>query len=158
LNRLEWRRSFPQKWRKSKLRPKVTIAIGVINGSGPNEHILFASDSQTTTGGAKSLDAKKIRVVAFANLQILVAQSGTAELADKAIDIMERKSAGLLVTSEDTVCGVVQEAVREIRSHLQEINKGCITTDDGWKQYFLGENFFNLLFGFYFERKTSHRR
>jgi len=137
-------------------RPKVTIAIGIISKHRrfPEDkgQIVFASDSQTTyPGGQKRLDAQKINVVNFANAQIMVAQSGSAELADAAIDILQRKAEAITVESTDTISQAVKSAVLEVRNHLKEINQGCGFTDDSWKKFFMGDNAFNLLWGYFFK-------
>ncbi len=142
---------------KLPARPKVTIAIGIISKHKRHpEHkggqIVLASDSQTTyPTGQKRLDAQKISVVRFADSKILIAQAGSAELADKAIEILKRKAKDIKIEDVETVPKAVQGAVREVRDYLIEINKGCNFTDDGWKRFFRDENGFNLLFGYYFE-------
>jgi 20S proteasome alpha/beta subunit len=153
-NWLERRPEIHQRFRKHKPRPKVTIAIGLINSKKSHPpHMIFASDSQTTYGAAKSLDAQKLSVVNFADAQILVAQAGLAELADAAIEIMRKKAKDVPLENEETVPKIVQESVRELRNHFLELNKGCNFTEDGWKSFFRDENAFTLLFGYYFNRK-----
>jgi 20S proteasome alpha/beta subunit len=148
-----------ERWRKirhriRKTKPKVTIAIGLISSSKDRpHHMIFASDSQTTYGAAKSLDAQKISIVDFADGQVLIAQSGMAELADSAIDIMRKKAKALPIKNAETVENTAVESVREIRNHFYELNRGCISSEDGWKRFFLEDNFFQLLVGYYFERK-----
>jgi 20S proteasome alpha/beta subunit len=148
-----------ERWRKirhriRKTKPKVTIAIGLISRhKGRPPHMIFASDSQTTYGAAKSLDAQKISIVDFADAQVLVAQAGLADLADAAIEIIRKKAKDVPLENEETVSKTVQESVRELRNHFIELNKGCNFTEDGWKSFFRDENTFTLLFGYYFERK-----
>src|SRR6266496_434482 len=101
-------------------RPKVTIAIGLISKTGrfqPGQvgQIVMASDSQTTyPGNQKRTDAKKINVVEFSNGKILVAQAGSAELADKAIEIMQAKAQGVELQDAETAPKLAQESIREI--------------------------------------------
>lgn len=115
--------------------------------------MIFASDSQTTCGAAKSLDAQKISVVNFQDAQVLVAQSGSADLADKAIEILAKKAKHIRLENDDTAAQVAKESIREIRNHLKELNQGCVTTDGGWKRLFYEENYFQILIGCYFEQK-----
>jgi 20S proteasome alpha/beta subunit len=137
----------------------VTIAIGIISKHKrhPDDkggQIVLASDSQTTyPSGQKRLDTQKINVVRFADSKILIAQAGSAELADKAIEILRRNANGIKVENIETVPKAVQTAVREVRNYLVELNRGCNFSDDAWKRFFRDENFFTLLFGYYFEAK-----
>jgi hypothetical protein len=144
-NSLERYRIPPQRFRKLNPHPKVTVAIGLISSKkGRPPHMIFASDSQTTYGAAKSLDAQKISVVNFADAQVLVAQSGLAELADAAIEIMRKRAKDVPLENEESAAKIVQESVRELRNHFLEINRGCNFTEDGWKSFFRDENAFTL--------------
>jgi hypothetical protein len=91
----------------------------------------LASDSQTTYGATKSLDSQKINRVDFPKCEVLVAQSGSAELADKAVEIMCRKASGAKPENHESILKVVQESVREVRDSLIETNKGCGFSEDG---------------------------
>ena len=105
----------------------MTIAIGLIVKAAQNRQgvIIFACDSQTTyPGGQKRLDAKKIKVVEFADAQILIALAGSAELADRAIEIMQRNAKSIALENDDTAVKVAQDAMREVRNHLKELNGG----------------------------------
>jgi 20S proteasome alpha/beta subunit len=146
LNKLEILRGFHHKRWKPNGKAKVTIAIGLIC----KRAIIIASDSQTTYGAAKSLDCQKISLVQFRDAQVAVAASGISELSNKAVQIMQRKAKDISLETPETVPSVAQDAVREIRNHLVEINKGCFT-DEGWKRFFIEENPFELLVGFYFK-------
>lgn len=132
----------------------MTIAIGLIcKKQGRPPAIILASDSQTTSGATKSLDAKKITIVNFRDAQVLVAQAGTADLADKAIDLMQKKAKHKKLENDETVGGVAQESIMEIRAHLIEINKGCNFSEDAWKRFFFEDNFFELMVAYYFDFK-----
>lgn len=138
---------------------KVTIALGVICGSADQKAsaIVLASDSQTTYGTVKSLNAQKINVVNFADAQVLIAQAGTADLAEATIEIIRKKASGVCLESDETVTRIAQEAMREMRRHLIEIHEGCGFTDDAWKRYFYEENAFELLLAYFYERKPYLR-
>ena len=142
---------------KIPARPKVTIAIGMISKyklhpDHKGGRIILASDSQTTyPGGQKRLDSRKMTIVEFANAKVLVAQAGSTDLADKAVEILQRSAKGIKVENVETVPQTIQAAVREVRNHLVELNKGCNFSDDVWKRYFRDDNAFTLLFGYYFE-------
>ena len=148
-----------ERWRKirhrlRKTKPKVTIAIGLISRiKGRPPHMIFASDSQTTYGAAKSLDAQKISIVNFADAQILVAQAGMADLADATIEIIRKNAKDIPFKNEETAAKIVQDSVRELRNHFLEINGACNFTDETWKIFFRDENAFTLMFGYYFDRK-----
>lgn len=150
-----------ERWRKirhriRKTKSKVTIAIGLISSpKGRPAQMIFASDSQTTYGAAKSLDAQKISIVDFADAQILVTQAGLSELADTTIEILRKKAKGVPVKNEETVPKTVQASVRELRSHFIDINEGCNFTDDSWNVLFRDENEFTLLFGYHSVTATA---
>jgi len=129
----------------------VTIAIGLIVKARQNRAgaIIFASDSQTTfPGGQKRLDAQKINTVQFSDAEILVAQAGSAELADKTIDLMQQKAKDVCLTSLDSVLDVLQRSVKEVRNHLKELNSGCGYSHEDWTKFWQ-ENSFDLMVGFY---------
>jgi 20S proteasome alpha/beta subunit len=134
----------------------VTIGIGMIcKGTASNlaGTIIFASDSQTTYPGAmKSLDAQKIRIINFADSDVLTAQAGMADLADAVVSKMQIKADGKAL-SRDLIESVALESVREIRNHLRDINSGCVNSDEGWKKFFLEDNFFELLVGYFDAQK-----
>jgi hypothetical protein len=116
--------------------------------------VILASDSQTTyPGGQKRLDSRKMTIVEFANAKVLVAQAGSADLADKAVEILQRHAKGVKIENVETVPQTVQAAVREVRNYLVELNKGCNFSGDDWKRFFRDDNSFILLFGYYFEVK-----
>jgi len=128
----------------------VTIAIGVISSTKDYPAIFLASDSQTTYGGGpKSLDARKIRKVEFANGEVLVASPGSAELADKAFEIMRRDAIDKTITDDQTVPGVAANAMRTIRAHFKDINQGIISSEDGWKRFFVEEAYIELIVGYF---------
>jgi hypothetical protein len=134
-------------------RPRVTIAIGMISRPKHDPpQIVLASDSQTTyPGGPKSLDTRKISIVRFNDDEILVAQSGSADLADKAIEIMQREAKGRNLDSEDVAPSIAEKALRQIRTHLKSINEGMITSEDGWKRLFREDCKVDLMLGYFFE-------
>ena len=130
----------------------MTIAIGLISKkSGRSPGIVMASDSQFTRESTKSLDSRKISVIEFLNAEVLVAQSRTADLSNKAIEIFSKKAKGRSIECADTPIKLAEESVREIRKHLIEVYQGCNFSDDGWRRYFK-ENNFDLMVGYYFER------
>ena len=102
----------------------MTIAIGLVsNPKGRPPLIVFASDSQTTYGAAKSLDAQKISVVNFKDAQVLVAQAGSADLADKAIEIMRKKAKEVKLECDDTVAQVSNHPIVRLKNqHDNEVS------------------------------------
>ena len=131
-----------ERWRKMrhrirKTKPQVTIAIGLISRKKGHPQIIFASDSQTTYGAAKSLDAQKISIVNFGYAQILVAQAGSADLADKAIEIMRKKAKDVRLENSETVAECIpfwneqrydaqQNSYRRVCSHDFRLCKAWI--------------------------------
>ena len=75
----------------------MTVAIGLIcrkeaHQALASSKIFLACDSQTTRGGTKSLDAQKINAISFPHYEVFVAQAGSAELTDKAIEVVKGKA------------------------------------------------------------------
>lgn len=102
----------------------MTIAIGLIadNRARASDKpttekrpaIFLASDSQTTYAGAnKTLNAQKVIAINFLDGQVLVAQSGSSELGDKVIELLENSATDKILDC-DTVIKTVQECVRDV--------------------------------------------
>jgi 20S proteasome alpha/beta subunit len=147
-------------YRNRKQRPKVTIAIGLITsnqagGIGTRPTIFMASDSQTTRGATKSLDAQKISLVQFPEYAVVVAQAGSAELADKTVSIIQEKAKSTSVDNEEVIISTIQNSIREVRNHLKALNKDCGFSADDWKRFWLEDNYFQLLIAFYYDRKPK---
>jgi 20S proteasome alpha/beta subunit len=139
---------------KFPARPKVTIAIGLICKGKEKHHnrIVLACDSETTDGGMKNSNAKKLGVVGFVNGSFLVTQAGSAEIGDKVIEIMQKKASQLLlIENEEIIPNLARDAIREVRSHFVELNKDCPRID--WQRFFWVENPLDLLIAYYFENK-----
>jgi hypothetical protein len=83
---------------------------------------------------------------------ILVAQAGSAGLGDKAVEIMRRKSKGRNVENDQTVPDIAADALKEIRNHLKAVNQGIISSDDGWKRFFLEDNYVELMVGYFYNK------
>lgn len=136
-----------EKLRKTRPKPKVTIAIGLI--SKAKRRIILACDSETTNGAVKSHDARKIGIVEFANGKILVAQAGSAMFGDEAIEIMCRRAKSIEIENPETVRKLAEDSLRELRNKAVEFNKDCPGMD--WHRYFWEDNPLDLLVAFYFD-------
>jgi 20S proteasome alpha/beta subunit len=135
-------------WRKLKPKKKpVSLIVGIICKDG----IVLAADSQTTKGVAKQLGTNKISVAEFGNGHALMAESGSADLSNTAIEIFQRKAKGVKMEDESTVAKIAEESVREvvkgITAHLNP------NSPDSERQSFLFEevNYFELMVAYYFE-------
>ena len=129
----------------------VTIGIGIIGKQdGQRPAIIFASDSQTTYGAPKSLDAQKISIVDFKDAQIMVNQAGSAQLGDRVIDEMRKIARDRELENCESGAEVAQQAIREIRKQLFEIKKDAPYSDA--KQICL-DNPLELIVAYYFNRE-----
>jgi hypothetical protein len=136
---------------KPKHYPQVTIAIGIIGKQdGQRPAIVLASDSQTTYGAPKSLDAQKIAYVNFKDDQIIVAQAGSSQLGDKVIEGMVKIAKGMSFKNSETGALVAQQALREVRQQLLEAKKDFSYSD--MKQICF-DNSLELIVAYYFNRK-----
>jgi 20S proteasome alpha/beta subunit len=127
----------------------VTLIIGIICKDG----IVLAADSQTTKGAARQLGTNKIRVVEFGNGKAIVAESGSASLSARAIEVFQRKAAGRKIEDDSTIAKAAEESVREIRSSLTSLHPNC-NFPDRWQQFFNEDiNYFELMLAYYFEGK-----
>jgi len=124
----------------------VTIIVGLICADG----IILASDSQTTYGTTKRPDVEKISVVEFTNTTALVAESGSAQISGKVVEIMQGKAKGIALTDYRMVAEIAQESLRETRNYLMEINKGCNFSEEKWERFFRDENPVELMIAHYF--------
>lgn len=127
----------------------MTIIVGIICDG----EIVLASDSQTTFGTSKRSDVEKISIVEFENATALVAESGTAQLSGKAVEILQEKAKGKKLTDYRMVAELAQESLREVRTYLVKLNEGCNYSDDKWERYFRDESSVELMVAHYFENK-----
>ncbi|MGA2180917.1 MAG: hypothetical protein ABSH15_15225 [Verrucomicrobiota bacterium] len=140
--------------RHSTKGPKVTIAIGFVCplrdkklAFGALPSIWMASDSQATYDETKRENPNKIRVIDFANGQILVAQADSVEVGDRMIEILRPKAKATKMVDSQTAVKTVRAALLEVRNELLECNKG-ITID--LEKFFWTEHRLNLLIGYFF--------
>jgi hypothetical protein len=90
--------------------------------------------------------------VVFTNAEILVAQAGLAELADRAVDLMQQKAVGVSVENPDSVMDVAVSAVRQIRNDLWQLNHLSDFSQKEAEQFFFDYQF-ELLLGFCCKKK-----
>lgn len=127
----------------------MTIIVGIISDG----EIVLASDSQTTFGTAKRSDVEKITKVEFSNATALVAESGSAQLSGKAVEILQEKAKARELTDYRMVAELAQESLREVRNYLTKLNEGCNFSDEKWERYFRDENPVELMVAHYFANK-----
>jgi 20S proteasome alpha/beta subunit len=104
-----------------KRKPIVTIIIGIICKNS----IVLASDSQTTYGTIQRLDTPKISTLDFANVEVLIAQSGNVTLSARAVEILTELSAGKKLDDYRAVADMAQKALRKVKDELREQNFDC---------------------------------
>jgi 20S proteasome alpha/beta subunit len=127
----------------------VTLIVGIICKDG----IVLAADSQTTRGASKQSGTDKINVIEFANGKALMAESGSAALSGRVIEIFQKKSAATKITDESTISKLAEESLREVRLSITSLHPEKNTSED-WQDYFGREiNYFELMLAYYFNRK-----
>ncbi|MGA2174317.1 MAG: hypothetical protein ABSH38_04955 [Verrucomicrobiota bacterium] len=123
----------------------MTIVVGLIG----KESIVLASDSQSTYGVAKLLNARKIGVVAFENGTALVAQAGAAYPASRAVQLFERKAKSLRVTDSESFIKAARDSVLEVKHCLIEGQGGAAFSEDRREQFFRCDYYFKLMVAYY---------
>jgi 20S proteasome alpha/beta subunit len=138
-------------FRKRKRKAIVTIITGIICNDG----IVLASDSQTTFGTQKQCDTNKINPVQFVNGWALVAESGDAELSQKAVATFQEFASVLNPTSEKEIIFKAEQAVKSVRQQQIALYQGQNFSLEEWQQEFRDNRPFELMIAFYFN-KTPH--
>jgi 20S proteasome alpha/beta subunit len=126
----------------------VTLIIGIICKDG----IVLAADSQTTKSDAKVLGTNKITAVGTADGEFLIAESGSADLSNRAIEIINRKSDSLLLQDVEAIPRMVRESMREVTQELTSTLCLNPNSPDLERQEFLlaETNYYELMVAFYF--------
>lgn len=127
----------------------MTIIIGII----ADGEIVLASDSQTTRGTAKRSDINKISIVDFANGVALVAESGSAELSGKAVEILQEKAKGQKISDYRMIAELVEQSLREVKRAIVKQNEGFNYTAEKWEKFFREEYPVDLMVAYYFDSK-----
>jgi 20S proteasome alpha/beta subunit len=99
----------------------VTIIVGIIC----DDAIVLASDSQTTTGTVKRCDTDKIGVVAFANVNVLVAQSGYETFSGQAVDVLCGLAKDKEITNYRMVAELAEQAMRQLKDKVRFQQGDC---------------------------------
>src|SRR5437899_2658336 len=134
------------RWRLKK-KP-VTLIVGIICKDG----IVIGSDSQTTYGTSKQCDTRKVSVVEFQNAKALVAESGSAEIGSRAIEILKELAKDQPLADYRTVADLAQRAMRQIKDELRVQNCDC--TMEELRDFLLRNDIgCELMLAHYFEGK-----
>jgi hypothetical protein len=135
-------------------KPKVTIAIGILHNAPDisERQIVFAADSQRTyLSGPKDLDAEKIRMVQFANCQVLLAYSGFEKPCQDFVRIIQRRAKGFWVENQESVANVAMESLRELRLPIYQQIRELNLTEDKINNYIRLENDCAFILGFFYK-------
>lgn len=131
----------------------MTIAIGFISKtpktrmSDEESIIIMSADSQSTYGAVKRKNSNKIREIKFKNGEAIVAQAGSVELGDKAMEIMEELAAKTEINDYQTVADVAAKSLKTVRDYLKDLDKDIVSD---WEKYFWESHYLELLTGSYF--------
>jgi 20S proteasome alpha/beta subunit len=127
----------------------VTIIAGIIS----KDCIVVASDSQTTCGGMKRMDAKKVGIVEFASdHHVLVGQGGNAGNSARAIEILSEMAKGKDITDYRTPADLARSAMLQVKQELRQQYCNCTMSelhDFIWKDELQSE----LMLAYYFDRQ-----
>src|SRR3974390_1731195 len=95
--------------------PPVSIAVGIIADGG----IVFASDSQSTRGNAKDLDAHNIGSIQTSDDYAFVAVSGNCEVAERAIELLQEEAKDKKAENRRSIPEWAQKAMRRLRNEIR---------------------------------------
>jgi 20S proteasome alpha/beta subunit len=118
-NTLDLKRIWPHKigWKKPK-PPKIMSIIAAIVC---HESIIVAADSQITEADQGTYDYfEKIKDVPFGDNTIVIASAGHPAFTDRVIEKTQQLSVGKTINQKDDVCAVIEEAIRQSKSPLDE--------------------------------------
>jgi len=127
----------------------MTLIVGIICADG----IVMGSDTQTTYSayGTKLLDQNKFSIVRFRDSAVLVGESGSVNLANRTIQIFEKKAKEInSQNSDDVVAQTLKEAIRETRNERMSIETAGAYSLEGWQKFFM-ENGMSLMVAYYFK-------
>lgn len=135
-----------------KFLPKskpVTLIVGIVC----KDAIVLAADSQTTKGMAKIPGAQKISVVEFDGARALVAESGSASLSNRAIQLFQSKAAGVRVENEFTIAEIAEATIGATVNSQSSLHPNA-TSPTAWQDFWREEiNYFELMVAYYFREK-----
>jgi len=127
----------------------VTLIVGIIC----KDAIVLAADSQTTRGTSKQSGTAKINVIEFVNGKALVAESGSAALSGRVVEIFQKKAAVKEITDDSIISKLAEESLREVRLSITSLHPEKNTSED-WQDYFGRDiNYFELMLAYYFDGK-----
>jgi 20S proteasome alpha/beta subunit len=121
--------------------------------------IMVASDgqiSQTTSATAKRLDAEKIAAVRFGDgREILVAQSGSAVIGSRLIELIRDEGGSLSITGHRTPVICAENAIKKLKADILEpFARGNHKIEE--KQEFFNSYDCSLLLAYYFNQNEPH--
>jgi 20S proteasome alpha/beta subunit len=137
-------------WKLPVKKKPVTLIVGIIC----KDAIVLAADGQTTKGDAKYLGANKINSVSFKNGAALVAESGSADLSNRAIELFKKKAESITIESESDVTKAAIESMREVLRDITAVLR--VDSPDFERQDFLSQevNYYELMLAFYFGNRA----
>lgn len=130
----------------------MTLIAGLIC----KDAIVLAGDTLVTDSIAKTPHADKLHVIEFANLKVLVAESGLRKLSGDALERIRNKANGRTLQTDDEVARVVREAVGEVRTEQMQLYPGPKNSEEelrAWKNFFQVDMPFELTFAYYWDDK-----
>lgn len=127
----------------------MTIIVGIITA----DQIILASDSQTTFGTQKQTDTDKISVVKFKLGCALVAESGDAELSQKAVALFKEKANEHEMKSERDAISIAEQAVKEVRKEQVDLYGAGNFNLEEWQREFRDNKPFELMVAYYYNEK-----
>jgi 20S proteasome alpha/beta subunit len=127
----------------------MTIIVGLIC----KDAIVVASDGQNTNGLLKRLDAKKISFIRGADGYALVAESGSSELSQRAVEILKSKATGKPITDYRTLADLAEEAVKEVRAVMISNYASTHFSIEEFQRYLRDNWAFSLMLAYYCDNK-----
>jgi len=93
----------------------MTLILGLIC----RDHIVLASERQTTYGSSKRFEADKILKIRFSNhREVLIAQAGDSATSSRLIEIMEWEAHKISVTNARDISALASSNSAQTRSNF----------------------------------------
>jgi 20S proteasome alpha/beta subunit len=130
-----------------KLKP-MTVIVAII----ASDSILLASDSQTTTGNRKRVDAEKLSIIEIEGHSLLVAESGLANLSQRAVDFLKMPDQSRKIEKPSDLVSELEGSVSKVLKILEASGPRAASPED-FAEYVASRADFALTAAFYWDSR-----
>jgi hypothetical protein len=139
-------RHLPRFKRNVAKNMSVAIAVHAKNSAGLSA-LIFASDSRNTDGNTQADDVRKVHVINFENVALLVAETGCSGPSGMAIMELKKLAHGTSISDSSDIQECVIDAIRIIFKRRSESYPPGMTENEKYRDR-MEDCQFNLLIGF----------